>query len=129
MSTKRTTAQSTTTERPSTEAKARQGSWTAAQKLALLNEYESYPRGDTRRSEFLRRNGLYTSHVSKWRAQRDSGALASLAPRPAGRPVQPRDEQHDEIARLHHEHARLQAELEKAQTIIEIQKKLPRCWV
>lgn len=124
MSTNRTTASSATPERPSTEAQPRQGTWTAAQRLAILTEYESYPKGDPHRGELLRRHGLYTSHMSKWRAQRDQGALARLEPRAAGRGAHVRDPQLDEIVRLQQETARLQAELLKATTIIEIQKKV-----
>ncbi|MBX0331453.1 transposase [Oscillochloris sp. ZM17-4] len=124
MTTNQTTASPTTPERPSTEAQPRQGAWTAAQRLEILTEYESYPKGDPRRGELLRRHGLYTSHMSKWRAQRDHGALASLEPRPAGRPAQARDPQQDVIAQLRRENARLQAELEKTQIVIEIQKKV-----
>jgi hypothetical protein len=125
MSTNRTPDQPTASERPSTEAQPHQGKWTAAQRLAILTEYEAYPKGDPRRGELLRRHGLYTSQMSKWRAQRQSGALSSLQPRPAGRPAQARDPQHDELARLQRENARLQAELHKAQTIVEIQKNEP----
>ncbi len=127
MTTNRTPAQPTASERTSTEAQPRQGKWSAAQRLAILTAYESYPKGDVRRGELLRRHGLYTSHMSKWRAQRDHGALAHLEPRPEGRPAQVRDPQQDALVRLQREHARLQAELLKATTIIEIQKKLRRC--
>ena len=124
MTMNRTTASPATPERLSTEVQPREGSWTAAQRLAILTEYESYPKGDPRRGELLRRHGLYTSHMSKWRAQRDQGALARLEPRAAGRPAQVRDPQLDEFARLQQENTRLQAELLKAQTVIEIQKKV-----
>lgn len=124
MSTNRTTTSSASPERPSTEAQTRQGTWSAAQRLAILTEYESYPKGDPRRGELLRRHGLYTSHMSKWRAQRDQGALVRLEPRAAGRGVQVRDPQLDELVRLQQENARLQAELRTAQTILEIQKKV-----
>jgi len=121
MTASRTTTQPASTERPSTETQIRSGTWTAAQKLAILSEYESYPKGDPRRGALLRRHGLYTSQISKWRAQRASG---TLTPRPAGRPVPPRDPQQDEIACLQREVARLQAELHKATTIIDVQKKV-----
>jgi hypothetical protein len=124
MSAKRTPAQPTASERPSTEAQPHQGKWTAAQRLAILSAYESYPKGDPRRGELLRRHGLYTSHMSKWRAQRDHGALSHLEPRPAGRPAQVRDPQQEQLARLARENARLQVELDKAQIVIEIQKKV-----
>jgi transposase-like protein len=124
MSTKRAAYQSNATERPSTESQPTKGTWTAAQKLAIITEYESFPRGDPRRGELLRRVGAYTSHISKWRDQRDRGTLTSQHQPTAGRPPQPRDPQQEEIARLQRENARLQAELDKAQFVIAIQKKV-----
>ena len=107
-----------------TEARPRTSGWTAAEKVAILTEYESYPRGDPRRGALLRRVGAYTSHISKWRKQRDRGALAWLAPQSAGRKPQPRDPLRDEVERLRKQNARLQQRLEKAETVIEIQKKV-----
>jgi transposase len=107
-----------------TEARPRTRGWSAAEKLAILTEYESYPRGDPRRGALLRRLGAYTSHISKWRKQRDRGGLVRLAPQPPGRKPQPRDPLHDEVERLRKENARLQERLEKAETVIEIQKKV-----
>ena len=121
---KRMTTPSATPEQHAPETQPHQGQWSARERLSILAEYESYPRGDTRRGELLRRHGLYTSHMSKWREQRDRGALDNLAPRSLGRPKQVRDEQQDEVLRLQRENARLQAELHKAQTVIEIQKKV-----
>jgi transposase-like protein len=114
-----------TTETTLPEEHLPQTTLTAAQKLAILTEYEAYPYGDPQRGALLRRHGLYTSHMSKWRIQRDRGALASLESRPAGRPPQPHDPLHDEVTRLQHEVARLQAQLQKAETVIEIQKNEP----
>ncbi len=124
MPTKRMSTPSATPEQHAPETQPHQGRWSARERLSILAEYESYPRGDTRRGELLRRHGLYTSHMSKWREQRDRGVLDSREPRPLGRPKQARDEQQDEVLRLQRENARLQAELHKAQTIIEIQKKV-----
>lgn len=124
MASKRTAPPVRLTERPSTEAQPTKGTWTAAQKLAIIAEYESYPRGDPRRGELLRRVGAYTSHISKWRDQRDRGTLTGQQQPIPGRPARPRDLQQEEIARLQHENARLQAELDKAQFVIAIQKKV-----
>ncbi|KOG57117.1 hypothetical protein ADK75_05395, partial [Streptomyces virginiae] len=69
----------------------------------------------------LRREGLYSSLITNWREQRDRGAKTALAA-PAGRPkADPRDK---EIARLKAENAKLQQELGKARTVIEVQSKL-----
>lgn len=124
MPTKRMPIQPATPEQHAPETQPHPGRWSASERLSLLAEYESFPRGDTRRGELLRRHGLYTSHMSKWREQRDRGALDNLAPRALGRPKQVHVEQQDELLRLQRENARLQAELHKAQTIIEIQKKV-----
>ena len=110
-----------------TEARPRIRGWTAAEKLAILAEYESYPHGDPRRGALLRRSGVYTSHISKWRKQREQGALDQLAPLSPGRKPQSRDPLHDEVERLRRENTRLQERLQKAETVIEIQKKLHSC--
>jgi transposase len=69
----------------------------------------------------LRREGLYTSHLDKWRHQREQGTLAGLAPKKRGRKPNP---EAAELARLRRETERLQHQLERAETIIAFQKKL-----
>lgn len=98
--------------------------WAAADKLALLAEYETFPRGSAERGAFLRRHGLYTSHMSKWRALRDRGALAGLAPQPRGPKPASQDLLVVENTRLQQELARVQARLTQAEAVIEIQKKV-----
>ena len=67
----------------------------------------------------LRREGLYSSHLTEWRRLRDSGMLGI---KERGRPgADPKDK---ELARLRAENARLSKKLEQAETIIEVQKKL-----
>lgn len=73
------------------------------------------------RSALLRREGLYTSSISEWRRQRDAGALDALGGTRGRAPAQPRER---ELERLRHEVAQLQAELSKAQRVIEVQRKL-----
>ena len=72
----------------------------------------------------LRREGLYSSHLSTWRRQRDQGLVQALGPQKRGR--KRKDELEREVARLRRENERLQASLEQAETIIEVQKKLSR---
>jgi|SRR5688572_6268706 transposase len=95
----------------------------AAERRVILDEYDSYPRGDPRRGALLRRHGLYTSQLAKWRTrlQRGDATLDPLPPGPKPQPVNPLT---DELARLTRENARLQAQLLKAETIIEVQKKV-----
>ncbi len=67
----------------------------------------------------LRREGLYSSLLSAWRRQRDAGALASLRSKKRGpKTADPR------VKRLEREVAQLRRQLEQAETIIEIQKKV-----
>lgn len=66
----------------------------------------------------LRREGLYSSHLTTWRRQRERGELAGRQ----GRPAKPETEQ--ELVRLQQENERLQQRLAQAEAIIDIQKKV-----
>jgi transposase len=104
---------------PEVPAKARSRTYSAAYKARILIEYESLDKAG--KGALLRREGLYTSLISAWRIQRDQGALQALA-KPAGRPqADPVDR---ENVRLRKENERLQAELDKARKVIEVQGKL-----
>jgi len=72
----------------------------------------------------LRREGLYSSHLSIWRAQRDRGELAGLAPKKRGRRPDPDPQSGREIARLRRDNELLREQLRKAETVIDVQKKL-----
>ena len=104
---------------PEVPAKARSRTYSAAYKARILDEYEALDK--VGKGALLRREGLYTSLISAWRAQRDQGARAALA-KPAGRP--PADARDKELARLRARVERLEGELSKAKTVIEVQGKL-----
>ena len=70
----------------------------------------------------LRREGLYSSHLSTWRRQREQGLIQALSPKKRGR--KRKDELEREVSRLQRENERLRASLERAEMIIEVQKKL-----
>ena len=72
----------------------------------------------------LRREGLYSSHLSAWRQQRDEGTLAALTPKRRGRKANSDAPLIAENERLKRETQRLAAKLRQAETIIDIQKKL-----
>jgi len=72
----------------------------------------------------LRREGLYSSHLSAWRQQRDAGTLAGLAPKRRGRKLKANAPLIAENERLKRENERLAVKLRQAETIIEVQKKL-----
>lgn len=71
----------------------------------------------------LRREGLYSSHLAKWREQRDEAIRHGLS-KPRGRMPLEKNPLAEENARLQQEIQRLQARLTQAQTIIDVQKKL-----
>ena len=108
-------------ERPDPEVpeKARRRSFTAQYKLDVVAEYDAAAAGG--KGAVLRREGLYSSHVTEWRRARDAGTLAGPARR-RGRPAaDPRDAQ---IARLEKEKAKLEQELAKARFVVDVQAKL-----
>jgi transposase-like protein len=71
----------------------------------------------------LRREGLYSSHLAVWRAARERGELARPAKKrgPSPRVVDPRDQR---IAELERETARWQTRAERAEALVEVQKKV-----
>jgi transposase-like protein len=96
---------------------AKRRRFSAAYKLRILQEVDAC----TQHGEIgalLRREGLYSSHLSKWRQQRDAGRLYDKKRGPKA------DPQATELARLRRENERLRRELEKAELIIDVQKKL-----
>lgn len=104
---------------PEVPFRAKTRTYTAAYKARILAEYESLDKQG--KGALLRREGIYTSLISAWRQQRDKGVLAALA-KPAGRPqADPRDR---ENARLRRRVERLEADLDKAHKVIDVQGKL-----
>ena len=72
----------------------------------------------------LRREGLYSSHLSSWRAARDRGDLGGQGTRKRGPEPKPTDASAKKIARLERENERLRKRAERAETLVEVQKKL-----
>ena len=109
---------------PEVPEKARRRRFEAAYKLRILAEADRCAVAG-QLGELLRREGLYSSHLTSWRKQRDAGALEALAPKQRGRKPKRKD---DPLAlereRLEHENRRLTERLRQAETIIEVQKKV-----
>ncbi len=74
--------------------------------------------------EVLRREGLYSSHLSNWRRQRDEGVLAGLKPKRRGRKANRKNPLADEVAQLQRKNRRLEEKLRQAELIIDVQKKV-----
>jgi len=75
-------------------------------------------------ASILRREGLYSSHLTTWRRQRESGEIAGLEPRKRGKKPVARNPLAAENEQLRRENARLQKRLHQAETIVAVQKKL-----
>jgi transposase len=106
---------------PEVVARARRRQFTAAYKLRILAEADSCS-ASGQIGALLRREGLYSSHLTEWRRQRTQGTLAALAPQRRGRPVTAAAEV--ELTCLRQENERLTRQLAAAEAIIEIQKKV-----
>ena len=108
---------------PEVVPKAKRRQFTAKYKLRVLEEVDRCTeRGQI--GELLRREGLYSSHLSKWRQQRARGQLQGLASKKRGRAAQAPAA--TELAQLRRENERLRAQLEQAEMIIDVQKKLAK---
>jgi len=111
---------STTLPNPEVVVRAERRRFTAEYKLCILQEADAC-RQPGEVGALLRREGLYSSHLTTWRAQRTRGELQGLTPAKRGRKADP---QAAEVERLRRENDQLQAQLERAELVIEVQKKV-----
>lgn len=72
----------------------------------------------------LRKEGIYSSHLSTWRRQRDVAERAALEPQRRGRKADLTHAEDHRVAHLTQENDRLRRKLAQAHTIIDVQKKL-----
>jgi transposase-like protein len=106
---------------PELSDRPRRRIFTAQTKLRILAEVDRAT-GNGGIGAILRREGLYSSALTDWRRQRDSGALGGLTPAKRGpKPAAP-NPLASELAKSRREIARLGRQLEHAEAIIEIQK-------
>jgi transposase-like protein len=105
---------------PDPAARARRRSFTAEYKARILDEYDALPHGSEERGALLRREGLYTSHIAEWRKAREAGAREGLAPKAKPR----RSAEQVELEKLRRKNERLEAELERTKTALEITGKV-----
>lgn len=103
---------------PEVAPRAKRKGFTTAYKLGILSQAARCTKPG-QIGALLRSEGLYSSHLTTWRRQREGGELDSKKQgKPAGDPAA------KECVRLRQENERLQARLEKAEAIIDVQKKL-----
>ena len=103
--------------------KAERRHYTAEYKQRILQEADACTQLGAI-GALLRREGLYSSHLTTWRRERKHGELQGLTPAKRGRKANP---EAAENARLHREVERLQRQLQRAELIIDVQKKSHGC--
>ncbi len=109
-------------EMPKTEvvAKAKRKQFTVAEKQRILREVDAC-QGSGEIGAMLRREGIYSSYLTTWRRQRDSGELQGMSSQKRGPKPNP---DAIELAKLRREHERLKERMRQAELIIEVQKKV-----
>ncbi|BAI74739.1 transposase (plasmid) [Azospirillum sp. B510] len=107
---------------PEMSARPKRRTFTAAEKLRILAETDRA--ADTGGiAAILRREGLYSSALTDWRRQRDAGAFEALKPLKRGPKTAPSNPLEAELAKARQDIARLQRRLERAEAVIDVQKK------
>src|SRR5207249_7072503 len=106
---------------PEVLPKAARRTFRAAAKLRILHEADACTQPG-QIGALLRRAGLDSSHLVKWRRLRAAGQLRALAPQPRGPKPPPPEALAEELAQLRKEHARLQARLVQPDHVIDVQK-------
>jgi transposase-like protein len=107
---------------PEVSAKAERRRFSATYKRSILAEADRGGPGAV--AGILRREGLYSSHLTTWRKQREYGEIAGLEPRKRGKKPARKNPLSGEVRRLERENRRLQKRLRQAEIIIDVQKKL-----
>jgi len=108
---------------PEVRERAARRRFTAEYKLQVLREADQCA-GVGEVGALLRREGLYSSHLTTWRRQREHGALVALAPKKRGRAAAAVSPLARRVAELERDKARLERRLKQAEAIIDAQKKL-----
>ena len=96
--------------------------FTAEFKARILDEYDAAPDAAAR-GAILRRERLYGSHILDWRKARDAGAAAGLTDRRQSAERTRKNTETAELTRLRRQNSRLENELAKTRTALDIMGK------
>jgi len=105
-----------------TDNKPKRRRFTAEYKRKILKQADACRAGEL--GALLRREGVYSSSLNAWRAARDRGELAELSPKKRGPKSSPPDPRDRRIAELEQEARKFKARAERAEALVEVQKKL-----
>ena len=109
---------------PEVSQHAKRRRFSAEYKLNVLCQADAAGSEPGGIAALLRREGLYASHLTAWRRQRDAGSRQALKPKSRGRKPAPKNPLTAEVERLQKENQRLKHRLKKAEIIIDVQKKV-----
>jgi transposase-like protein len=114
-----------TSETPEVEVslKPSRRTFTAKYKIDILEEAKEASRQRGAIGALLRREGLYSSHLIEWRKAAVRGELTALTPKKRGPKARVIDERDKKIAELQQVNTRLNKRIERAELMLEIQKK------
>lgn len=104
-------------------SKARRRHFSAEYKRKILAEVDACTKAGEI-SALLRREGLYSSNLVEWRRARDRGALAALTPKKRGPAAKVAHPLERKVAELQRDNVRLQRRVERAEALVELQKKV-----
>ena len=103
-------------------AKAERRRFTAEYKVKVLRETDRCKQpGEI--GALLRQEGLYLSNLTTWRKQRESGELAGLSARKRGPQRREKNPLAERVRELERDNMRLKRRAERAEGIVELQKK------
>jgi hypothetical protein len=104
-------------------AKGERRRFTAHYKLKVLREADHCTQpGEI--GALLRREGLYGSHLTNWRKQRERGELAGLSARKRGPQRREKNPLAERVKELERDNRWLKRRAERAEGIVELQKKV-----
>ena len=109
---------------PEVPEKAVRRRFSAKYKLEILEKADRLKDKHGEIGKMLRREGLFSSHLTTWRKQRDEGTLRALSGKKRGRKKKKSDPLERRVKEVERENRKLRRKLEQAETIIEIQKKV-----
>jgi len=104
-------------------AKAERRRFTGEYKAKVLREADSCKQpGEI--GALLRREGLYWSNLTTWRKQRENGELAGRKGKQRGPQRREKNPLAERVRELERDNARLKRRAERAEGIVELQKKV-----
>ena len=108
---------------PEVPEKPTRKSWTAEEKRRILMAAEEAEKVKGGLGELLRRERIYSSHLKKWRQQRERGEIEGLSPKKRGRKVPESNALERQLRTLEKKNKKLEKRLKRAELLLSIQKK------